>query len=149
MFDFVYNKFVAPILLVLCVVLLIAFAVQTVRINGVTVFGWNWVAGLKLDAENAQKQVHDAVTKCDQATLNLKNAQDKATTEMADKLRTFEDQRDKAVAELEQTSDKLQEVLANAKPGDTRALGPVVQSYLNSVRLGQGSNSGSPSQPLH
>lgn len=45
--DFLANKIVAPLAICLSVLFLIALGVQTVRINGISVFGWYAIDGYK------------------------------------------------------------------------------------------------------
>lgn len=54
--NFLASKVAAPVLLAICILLTVSVGVQTVRINGVSLFGWHAVEGYKAKFEALQSQ---------------------------------------------------------------------------------------------
>lgn len=134
MFAWLYNQFVAPILLVLCVLLLIGLGIQSVRINGISVFGLYAVSGYKHDLEVASKTTEAAIEACNKSTQALKDAGDKAFAALQERYKSAQESLIHVQQSNQVLHDQLKKGLTNAKPGDTRPLGPTVLRYLNGVR---------------
>jgi hypothetical protein len=145
------NKLAAPILLGLSALLILLCAMLFIRIHGFPILFTGYVQELREANASAQAykdQWTNAVDQCNKATAALKLAGDQAQAEANAKIADAQ----KALADTQAAQAKadeiLRKVLDNAKPEDTRQLGPTVLSYLNGVRMGRpagNQNSGSPS----
>ena len=87
------NKLAAPILLALCLLLALAVTVQTVRLNGVSILGWQIASGYKPSYEALIAQnLSDKLTRAN-AIIAENNARitatDAANKSLADQLNTL------------------------------------------------------------
>jgi hypothetical protein len=87
--NFLANKIVAPLALAGCLILAVVAGVQTVRINGVSIFGWYAVDGYKPMYEAAARD--NSTLKTNQAALKAaikdRNAQITALNKQSEALR--------------------------------------------------------------
>lgn len=89
--DFLANKLLAPILLALLILCGVGLAIQTVRINGVSLFGWYAVDGYKplyeaalLDNSTLKTSVSNLDTglkTCNASVAGMKSASDRLTAQ--------------------------------------------------------------------